>query len=116
MRQSEWQSPAPATSMRTWPGPGSGTVTSVTTSPPVSCTRTAFIDRYITCVRMDIGSGYRARMSSFSERAGVSDVAGLIDRSTELFPGVAPSTGALWLLATRAGRMTEAFTREVLAD
>ena len=57
---------------------------------------------------MDIGSGYRARMSSFSERAGVSDVAGLIDRSTELFPGVAPSTGALWLLATRAGRITEA--------
>ena len=38
----------------------------------------------------------------------VGDVAALIDRSGALFPDVDPSTVALWLLAMRAGRMTEA--------
>jgi DNA-binding MarR family transcriptional regulator len=46
----------------------------------------------------------------------IGDVAGLIDRSSALFPHVDPSTVALWILATRAGRMTEAFTREVLVE
>jgi len=46
----------------------------------------------------------------------IGDVAAILDRSAEVFPDVAPSTVALWLLAMRAGRMTEAFTREVLAN
>jgi DNA-binding MarR family transcriptional regulator len=46
----------------------------------------------------------------------IGDVAAILDRSSEVFPDVAPSTVSLWLLATRAGRMTEAFTREVLAQ
>src|SRR5205823_432736 len=54
-------------------------------------------------------------MASFSQRHMVGDIAALIDRSEALFPEVDVSTVALWLLATRAGRMTEAFTREVLA-
>src|SRR5436309_3274201 len=55
-------------------------------------------------------------MASFSQRHMVGDIAALIDRSEALFPEVDVSTVALWLLATRAGRMTEAFTREVLAE
>jgi DNA-binding MarR family transcriptional regulator len=55
-------------------------------------------------------------MTSYLQRQMVGDVAALIDRSRALFPDVDPSTVALWLLATRAGRMTEAFTREVLAE
>ncbi len=46
----------------------------------------------------------------------IGDVGAILDRSAEVFPDVAPSTVALWLLATRAGRLTEAFTREVLAE
>lgn len=46
----------------------------------------------------------------------IGEVTALLDRSGALFPDVDPSTVALWLLATRAGRMTEAFTREVLAE
>ncbi len=46
----------------------------------------------------------------------IGDVTAILNRSAEVFPDVAPSTVALWLLATRAGRMTEAFTREVLAE
>jgi DNA-binding MarR family transcriptional regulator len=55
-------------------------------------------------------------MASYAERAMVGDVTALLDRSGALFPDVDPATVALWLLATRAGRMTEAFTREVLAE
>ena len=55
-------------------------------------------------------------MPSYSERAMIGDVPAILNRSAEVFPDVAPSTVALWLLATRAGRMTEAFTREVLAE
>src|SRR5947209_12418040 len=55
-------------------------------------------------------------MASYSERAMVGDVVAILDRSVAVFPDVAPSTVALWLLATRAGRLTEAFTREVLAE
>jgi DNA-binding MarR family transcriptional regulator len=55
-------------------------------------------------------------MTGHFNRQMVGDVAGLIDRSSALFPDVDPSTVALWILATRAGRMTEAFTREVLAE
>src|SRR5947209_2774497 len=55
-------------------------------------------------------------MASYSERAMVGDVVAILDRSVAVFPDVAPSTVALWLLATRAGRMTEAFTHEVLAE
>jgi len=53
---------------------------------------------------------------SHSEGAMIGDVTAILDRSADVFPDVAPSTVALWLLATRAGRMTEAFTREVLAE
>jgi DNA-binding MarR family transcriptional regulator len=55
-------------------------------------------------------------MPSHSEGAMIGDVTAILTRSAEVFPDVAPSTVALWLLATRAGRMTEAFTREVLAE
>jgi DNA-binding MarR family transcriptional regulator len=55
-------------------------------------------------------------MTGNSQRQLIGDVAALIDRSGALFPDVDPSTVALWLLATRAGRLTEAFTREVLAE
>ena len=55
-------------------------------------------------------------MTSYIQRHRVGDVAALIDRSGQLFPDVDPSTVALWILATRAGRMTEAFTRGVLAE
>ncbi len=44
------------------------------------------------------------------------NVAALIDRSGAQFPDVDPSTVALLLLAMRAGRMTEASTRELLAE
>jgi hypothetical protein len=53
-------------------------------------------------------------MTGYLQRQMVGDVAALIDRSGALFPDVDPSTVALWLLAMRAGRMTEVFTREVL--
>lgn len=55
-------------------------------------------------------------MPNEATRANVGDVAGLMARSAALFPDVAPSSVALWLLATRAGRLTEAFTRDVLVD
>src|SRR5438034_3596159 len=55
-------------------------------------------------------------MSSDAQRKMIGDVAALIGRSGALFPEVEPSTVALWLLAMRAGRLTEAFTREVLAE
>ena len=55
-------------------------------------------------------------MTSYPQRQMVGDVAALIERSGALFPDVDPSTVALWLLAMRAGRMIEAFTREVLAE
>lgn len=55
-------------------------------------------------------------MTGHLSRQMVGDVAGLIDRSSTLFPDMDPSTVALWILATRAGRMTEAFTRQVLAE
>src|SRR5437016_5851537 len=55
-------------------------------------------------------------MTSYSQRQTIGDVTALIERSGELFPGAEASTVALWLLAMRVGRMTEAFTREVLAE
>ena len=55
-------------------------------------------------------------MSSDAQRKMIGDVAALIGRAGALFPEVEPSTVALWLLAMRAGRLTEAFTREVLAE
>jgi DNA-binding MarR family transcriptional regulator len=55
-------------------------------------------------------------MPNHSEPAMIGDVTAILNRSADVFPDVAPSTVALWLLATRAGRMTEAFTREVLAE
>jgi DNA-binding MarR family transcriptional regulator len=55
-------------------------------------------------------------MSSEAQHDMVGGVAALISRWGALFPEVDPSTVALWLLAMRAGRLTEAFTREVLAE
>src|SRR6266851_990568 len=58
----------------------------------------------------------RRSVTGYPQRQMVGDVAALLDRSGALFPDVDPSTVALWLLAMRAGRMTEAYTREVLAE
>src|SRR5437899_10526484 len=55
-------------------------------------------------------------MTTYSQRHKIGDIARLLDRSAALFPEVDPPTVALWLLTMRAGRMTEAITREVLAE
>jgi DNA-binding MarR family transcriptional regulator len=41
---------------------------------------------------------------------------GLASRTEELLPGASGVTTAIWVWATRVGRLVEAFTREVLAD
>lgn len=63
--------------------------------------------------------GYRQRYRPVvpsPEPPNVGDVAALLRRSSSLMPDVDASTVALWLFATRAGRMTEAVTRAVLAE
>jgi DNA-binding MarR family transcriptional regulator len=68
----------------------------------------------ITYLRMYVAIDFPTM--TYSGRAKVGDLDTLIERATEVVPDVDPSTVALWLYATRAGRMTEAFTREVLAE